>query len=500
LRLDPSRDAAWRRLGYKKQGNRWVKPEEVAALKAETERQKRADKLWKSRLEKLRDGLENKDPARRARAELSMAEVTDPRAVPMIWTVLLSGSARARLAAVQMLGQIDGPAASTALGALAILYAQSDVQARAIETLTRRDPRDIVGWLISMIRKPFKYQVRPINGPGSVGELFVEGERFNVRRLYRSNPVDPALFPSGFFVPPASFDPTASSNSPMPGGPILANQPNSSPGMEMMSLLVAQAFATSRSQADLDRALRADRVRQGNQALEQRLAMDIRSLEVMNGQIHQLNDRVLPVVKLLTGQDLGAEPRKWQAWWTDQLGYALKSESTSKPTFTDLVETPAQQVSSACFGPGTLVRALDGPRSIESIQIGDRVLSQDTTTGALTFQPVVAVHRTAPTPTLRITIDGETIVATGIHRFWKAGKGWTMARELNPGDRIRVIGGVLPVQSVKADATVPVYNLDVAEHRNFFIGAKAFLVHDYGFVQPVLAPFDRQPELVTAAR
>ena len=38
-------------------------------------------------------------------------------------------------------------------------------------------------------------------------------------------------------------------------------------------------------------------------------------------------------------------------------------------------------------------------------------------------------------PTLRIAIGGESIVATGIHRFWKAGKGWTMARELKAGDR-----------------------------------------------------------------
>ena len=34
---------------------------------------------------------------------------------------------------------------------------------------------------------------------------------------------------------------------------------------------------------------------------------------------------------------------------------------------------------------------------------------------------------------------GESIAATGIHRFWKAGNGWTMARDLKPGDRIRAL-------------------------------------------------------------
>ena len=47
-RLDPSREAAWKHLGYKKQGNRWVKPEELAAEKQEAARQKQADKHWKA--------------------------------------------------------------------------------------------------------------------------------------------------------------------------------------------------------------------------------------------------------------------------------------------------------------------------------------------------------------------------------------------------------------------------------------------------------------------
>ncbi len=201
VQLDPSREVAWRHLGYKKLGDRWVKAEDAAAAKLEAERQKYADKRWRAKLEKLRESLENKDAARRARAERALSAVTDPRAVPMIWAVFVCGSARSQLAAVQVLGQIDGPAASTALATLAILYPEGPVTGRATETLTCRDPRDIVGRLISMIRKPFKYQVRPVNGPGSTGEIFVEGEQFNVRRLYRSTPIDPALIPAGFFAP-----------------------------------------------------------------------------------------------------------------------------------------------------------------------------------------------------------------------------------------------------------------------------------------------------------
>ena len=130
-----------------------------------------------------------------------------------------------------------------------------------------------------------------------------------------------------------------------------------------------------------------------------------------------------------------------------------------------------------------------------SIQVGDRVLSQGTTTGQLAFQAVIATHRTPSNPTLRIAVGDETIVATGIHRFWKAGKGWTMARELTAGDRLRVINGTIDIRSIEADKVQPVYNLDVAENRDFFVGATELLVHDFTFVQTVLEPFDQTPEL-----
>ncbi len=52
-RFDPSRDAAWKHLGYKKQGSRWVKPEEVAAAKQEAVRQKQADKALEDEARKV---------------------------------------------------------------------------------------------------------------------------------------------------------------------------------------------------------------------------------------------------------------------------------------------------------------------------------------------------------------------------------------------------------------------------------------------------------------
>src|SRR5262249_10486593 len=102
-RLDPSRDIAWRRLGYKKDGNRWVRHEQAAADKMERERQKRAGLYWKPRLEKLRDGMLSAQEARREKAQRELSCISDPRAVPTIASVLASGGARSQLVAVQVL-------------------------------------------------------------------------------------------------------------------------------------------------------------------------------------------------------------------------------------------------------------------------------------------------------------------------------------------------------------------------------------------------------------
>ena len=74
-----------------------------------------------------------------------------------------------------------------------------------------------------------------------------------------------------------------------------------------------------------------------------------------------------------------------------------------------------------------------------------------------------------------------------------------MARDLKVGDRLRIVGGTIDIRSIETDKVQPVYNLDVAENRDFFVGATELLVHDFTFVQPVLEPFDRTPELGSPA-
>ena len=227
---------------------------------------------------------------------------------------------------------------------------------------------------------------------------------------------------------------------------------------------------------------------------EQKLAADLAAVVAYNDAAAEVNARVLPVLQAATGRVDGPDRQAWKAWWADQRGYAYNRPD--RPTFVELADVyrpnfvAVPSTSTSCFGAGTPVRTADGSRPIEALRVGDRVLAQDTRTGGLSFRPVLGIFHNRPAPTLRIDLGGEVVVATPIHRFWRAGEGWALARELKPGDLIRTVGGTARVGEVTADAVRPVFNLEVAEGHTFFVGERGALVHDNSPVRPQGRAFD----------
>ena len=201
-------------------------------------------------------------------------------------------------------------------------------------------------------------------------------------------------------------------------------------------------------------------------ALDYQASVDRKNVKVSRA-LRELTDQVIDDPDPVRARE------DWRVWWGEEQGYPY---SPGAPRRRRTVERVASTVifwsgRHSCFAAGTPVRTLLGMRPIESVQVGDQVLAQDVTTGALSFEPVVALHHNPPKPTLRIDLGDEAIVATPIHRFWKAGQGWAMARDLKPGDTIRRLGGTARVVSVSEEKVQPVFNLDVAQSRSFFVGS-----------------------------
>jgi hypothetical protein len=460
--LDPGREAAWKRLGFRRQGRRWVTDEQLAAEKAEAEAQKKADHYWSPLLSRWRGWIGDK--AKEFELTEALATVSDPRAVPSVWAILGRGPASHQKRAVQVLGQLDSPDSTRALALLALEGRSPQVRALALQTLRLRDPRDIASLLIALLRDPqldpdpilFHYRLRPVaweavNAPGL---LLFSGPRFNIFRTYT---LDEARIQS----------PDPITIVPLPD--------------------FSGRTGALREVQIRDLASLIDQVRQESAEAVFAAREHVR-------RVDQANARVIQTLGPSTGQDLGEDRTAWRKWWAEERGYAYEPPPSrprqdwtlddSKPSY------DAGNVHLSCFAAGTPVRTLAGPRPIESIAVGDQVLTQDPRTGTLGYHPVIEAPHNPPDRLFKIDLGRDAIKATGIHRFWKAGRGWVMARDLRPGDAVRALGGVATVKSVEPAVMEPVYNLRVLQAESYFTGESGLLVHDNSEVQPVARPFD----------
>jgi Pretoxin HINT domain len=570
VQLDPKRESAWKHLGYKRVGSRWIKPDEAAAAKVEAQRQKKANDHWRPVLERLRSSLQSKDASRRAEAEKTLAEITDRRAVPMVWATFGRGNASLQQSAVQVLGQIDDASASRSLVMSAVFSGSADVRRKAVETLRRRDAREFAGLLIAMIQKPIKYTVKRVGGPGRPGELYIygQGSTPNLRRVY-APPAGPSITPlPGDRI---EFD--------QYGLPVIDRQTGNA--VVSTTLPMVEAAARQQTQMLMQSGSRSEdllahsglgaqgqslgrkmigaienqvassgpwftpsgeptlwalvhganqggvptpysalrfyfavgvRIPLGQMAVEaQKTAMfaesqlqsDVDEIKAFNASLDEVNGRVLPVLDDISGSDFGADPLAWQKWLNNLVGFN-SLQASEPPTVTEQVPLAYQPqaiplgtfsvavnvMRISCFGAGTMVRTLSGSQPIESLKLGDQVLTQSIKTGALAYKPILVVHHNPPSKTFEIKLGEETIVSSHFHRFWKAGSGWVMARDLKVGDPIRTLNGTVQVKAIVDGKVVPVFNLDVADDADFFVGEVGALAHDNTVPDLRETPFD----------
>jgi len=583
LRLDRSREAAWKHLGFKRLGGHWDKPERLAAAKAEARGQQHANNHWRPILEKWRNALQSKDALRMHEAERGLAEINDRLAVPMVWATFAKGNSSLQKVAVRVLGQIDDPLASRSLVMMAVFGGSKDVRTRAIETLRRRDAREFAQMLIAMIQRPIKYEVKRVGGPGQAGELLIKGQGStpNLKRIY-APPSGPSInSQAGDQVRldenglPVIFRPEevwstpwftlgqlmASINQPMP----TAQQKNQFMALVTHSGLGAQGqkigqlminayenqvilnntnFFLSQSPLAIEARQIAMMAPDNGQRLtsttgfsltmaqgttipvgrmfveaqrtaaaaQEQLDSDVDAIKQFNASLNQINDRVLPVLSGISGLDNGPDPVAWLKWFNNLVGFNQLQASEPATVIQNVPLAyqpepipisgfvgPIAIARVSCFGAGTMVRTLSGLEPIESLKVGDQVLTQSSKTGSLAYRPILVVHHNPPSKTYQIKLGEETIVSSYFHRFWKAGSGWVMARDLKLGDPIRTLNGTVKVTAIEDGKVVPVFNVDVADDADFFVGELGALAHDNTLPNLRQTPFDAVTTLSDAA-
>ena len=137
---------------------------------------------------------------------------------------------------------------------------------------------------------------------------------------------------------------------------------------------------------------------------------------------------------------------------------------------------------SYCFVAGTLVTTEDGFKPIEEIEVGDKVLSEDETTGEVAVKTVTETYINETDELIHICVNGETISATTTHPFYVDKLGWTLARSLRAGDVLVLSNGELVtvewVQHEILESPIKVYNFEVQDFHTYFVGECGVLVHN----------------------
>lgn len=128
------------------------------------------------------------------------------------------------------------------------------------------------------------------------------------------------------------------------------------------------------------------------------------------------------------------------------------------------MEDPSQD-NHACFVAGTLVETKHGPMPVEQVRAGMRVWTRHG------LRPVVKAARTGTRPTWLLETDaGHLLEGTGDHPIWTQ-DGWVPMERLTERDVLLTRGGAVRVLRVAPTGSVlPVYNLTVEGHHEYFAG------------------------------
>ena len=122
-------------------------------------------------------------------------------------------------------------------------------------------------------------------------------------------------------------------------------------------------------------------------------------------------------------------------------------------------------------------------KPIEEIEVGDKVLSEDETTGEVAVKTVTETYINETDELIHIGVNGETISATPSHPFYVDKLGWTLARSLKAGDVLVLSNGELVtvewVQHEILESPIKVYNFEVQDFHTYFVGECGVLVHNW---------------------
>jgi hypothetical protein len=394
------------------------------------------------------------------------------------------------------------PESCAALVRIALAHPSVDVQALAAEALRKYPEAYYVPDLLAMLSSEIQVENQLVIQPnGNIGLITLfRSELQNRKQLQRAQKLVSVVSQFSSNHSATLYDTTTadmsywseywkvSKSHPVNLGTVSAGN---------SSLKVGSAANSTYVPQDVARSVAENLHEQGKQQ-ERAVAQKNRELKVnMN--------RICTLLRSTTGADIGDKPELWWNWWNDRneryqgnkptaFSYAEQREKivVSSETYSNVSAEHRHalghmQIQYSCLVPGSLIQTATGLVPIETIQIGDLVVSQDVETAELTLKPVILTTIRPPKPTLKITAGKDTIEATGGHLWWVSGLGWVKSRDLKPGMMLHTATGTTEVESLVANPTPqPTHNLVVDGFHTYLVGPQRVLSYDNTQVKPTL--------------
>jgi Pretoxin HINT domain len=449
LVFDPDNAEARAALGFKRVGKSWVAKPELDGMIEEAQRLSQALNKWLPKIVVIRKGLAQGQGPDFEVAQKQFADIKDAEAIPALEYTLSAVTEQCATMLVDKLAQWDTLPATGALVRQAIYSPWESVRELAAKKLAPRPKEDYVPKLLAAMYTPLEARTVVVN----------EGGRLVSREVYTRE------------------------------------------GRNAWEVVM------------IDTTYVRDAKRWGNQAtaladamsqIRENTSAKLMLAAMQTARTDQLNERIMTALATATRQTSLVRPEDWWTWWDNQneTSYLYpKSASTDhtsnyrvlsdQPHGYTVVSPPPPPPppppappSHSCFASGTPVWTLSGSKAIESLRLGDLILSQNTESGEIAFRPVLRTTVRQHAEVFKVHTSGPTLQCTGGHLFWVAGDGWTKARDLKSGQTLHCATGTVQVSEVEPSEPQNTFNLVVADFDTYFVGPEKILTHDITERQP----------------
>jgi hypothetical protein len=429
LSMQPGNPEAIKGLQLRQFKGLLLTSDEIDLIKKQQAAAEKAERQWTPKLKKIKQAIEHGELAEREAALNELKSISDPLAIPAIEKVFGFDDVKIGRQLVEMAANMPDDDGVGFLVRLAVASSDQYVRDKAAEALRARPYSTYVPMLIAGLAAPIEMSARLSVKPGQpkyewyegtqeTGRLVPWGIPTRIRLHSKPQPSDIAITwhieqrriagwrNTGQTPDRLRYEFELTRDSPNPDAP----------------------YEKSGAIAGLNHAGTRNR---GAKNFEKSIADLDKEVKEANERTEALNERIHDALKTSTGAKVVPDdqfgtpkPQVWWDWWKKQ----------TEPK--DLLAR------------GTEVWTDTGPVPIETILVGDRVLTRDLAKGELTFCLVISNQIKSGSEVRSIQLDSRTVVAAPGQRFMVSGATWKAASELKDHDKLDGLAGPRSIQTV----------------------------------------------------